>query len=131
MARNEFEIKAANTNNMRKSVVFPTTDGIVATVNGVVRVRMFIRCSIDLVGDGILTIRTGNPIVTVNISDLKAGKLVLKDGTVKNAGLTNDVIVDFVTAKNIVIENFEAVTAGKIVFNIWSEPLTMVGELLV
>lgn len=133
MAKNEYEIKVANNNNMRKSITFPTSDGVVATVNGVVRVRMFVRVSTDLIGDGVVSIKSGNfnNILSANIADLTAGKLMGKDGTLKNAGLTNNIIVDFTTSKDIVIENFEAITAGKIVFNIWCEPLTMVGELLV
>lgn len=133
MARNEFEVKVANTNNQRAQITFPNANGIIATVNGVVRVRMFVRVSTDFVGEGTLIIRTGsfNPIVTVNISDLTAGKIILKDGTVKNAALTENAFIDFVTTKDITVENIEAITAGKLVFNIWSEPLTLTGELLV
>lgn len=133
MARNEFEIKVGNTNNMRNSITFPDSNGVIATVNGVVRIRMFVRCSIDCVGEGAISIKSGNltNILNANITDLKSGKLWLKDSTVKNAGLTNNLIVDFVTSKDIVIENFANIISGKLIFNIWCEPLTLTGEIIV
>jgi hypothetical protein len=133
MAKNEFELKVGNTNNMRSSITFPDSDGVIATINGIVRVRMFVRCSVDCIGDGQISIKSGQltNILSANIADLTSGKLWLKDSSVKNAGLTNDLIVDFITSKDIVIENFANITSGKLIFNIWCEPLTLTGEIIV